>query len=261
MRKRSRRALVTSRTLGYGFGVTPSDASLLARTGTGQQPPLRRRRDSVIDQLGEHFARDRFDVEEFERRVDAAHTATTREALSALIDDLDPLDDHRTRALEHASEVRQAESSAALITRPERRSVIAVLSGAERRGHWRLPAVLRVWAVAGGVELDFRDVAFPPGVTEVKVFCFMGGCEIIVPPNIHLECDGIGILGGFETVERVPPRLEPDEPVLRISGVAVMGGFSVETRLPGESRRDARKRRRRESKEASRRHQLSSGED
>lgn len=223
--------------------------------------PLRRSRDSIIDQLGEHFARDHFDVDEFERRVDAAHRATTREALAALVDDLDPLDQPATRAIELASERRIAESNAALTNRPRRRSVVAVLSGAERRGHWRVPEVLKVWAVIGGVELDFREVAFPPGVTEIKVFCLMGGCELIVPPNVHLECDGIGVLGGFETIERVPPRLDPDEPVLRISGVAVMGGFSVETRLPGESRRDARKRRRREGKAEARRRQLASGDE
>jgi hypothetical protein len=53
-------------------------------------------------------------------------------------------------------------------------------------------------------------------------------------------------MGGFETFDRVPPVVDPDEPILRINGLAIMGGLSIETRLVGESRRDARRRRKRE---------------
>jgi hypothetical protein len=223
--------------------------------------PLRRQRDLVIERLSEHFSRDHLDVEEFERRVDSAHTATSLEALTALTADLEPLDAAAERHAVETALAHRQESEAALAARPARRSVVAVLSGAERRGQWRLPERLRVYAVFGGVELDFRDVAFPPGVSEVSVFCLAGGCEIIVPPHVHVESDGIGVLGGFETFDRIPPKVDPDEPVLRISGVAVMGGFSIETRLPGESRRDARKRRKRELKAAARRRELPTGDE
>jgi hypothetical protein len=208
--------------------------------------PLRGQRDQVVERLAEHFSRDHLDVEEYERRVGLAHTASSAEALVALTDDLTPLDDAGERQADEAATTRRAAGAAALATRPERRTIVAVMSGAERKGSWRLPRRLRVWAVMGGVELDFREVVFPPGVTEVRIYCIMGGCEVIVPPHVHVESDGIGVMGGFETYDRVPPTLDPDEPVLRITGVAVMGGFAIETRLPGETGRDARKRRRRE---------------
>jgi hypothetical protein len=53
-------------------------------------------------------------------------------------------------------------------------------------------------------------------------------------------------MGAFELMDRVPAQPDPDRPLLRITGLALMGAVSVETRLPGESARQARKRRRRE---------------
>lgn len=210
---------------------------------------LRRERDRLIDRLSEHFARDDVDVDEFERRVDLAHRATTSEALARLTDDLEPLDLATEQKAAETALARRAEAGVALSTRPARRSVVAILSGAERKGQWRLPERLRVFAVLGGVELDFREVVFPPGVTEVQIYCVMGGCEVIVPPHVHVESDGIGVMGGFETYDRVPATVEPDEPILRIRGFALMGGFAIETRRPGESRREARRRRKRELKD------------
>ena len=43
------------------------------------------------------------------------------------------------------------------------------MSGVQRRGSWRVPKNLRVVAVMGGVDLDFRDAVFGPGVSEVNV--------------------------------------------------------------------------------------------
>src|SRR5690606_25345821 len=196
--------------LGYGPGVAsrgaPPDPPGAAPGGArATDAPLRRRRDLVIERLTEHFSLDHLDVEEFERRVDEAHRAPTVAALEALTEDLAPLDQRQEHHAEATALARVERAGALAIDRPERRSVIAVLSGAERRGSWRLPRRLRVFAVLGGVELDFREVDFPPGVTEVSVFCLAGGCEIIVPPHVHVESDGVGVMGGFETFDRVPP--------------------------------------------------------
>jgi hypothetical protein len=131
------------------------------------------------------------------------------------------------------------------------------MSGVERRGQWRVPEKIRVLAVMGGADLDFRDVVLPPGRTQIKILALMGGVQIIVPPNLAVESNGVGIMGGFASVDRAPAVPDPDEPVLEITGVAIMGGFEIATRLPGESERDARKRQKRELKEK-RRKQLSS---
>jgi hypothetical protein len=76
----------------------------------------------------------------------------------------------------------------------------------------------------------------------------MGGCEIIVPPWLPVECDATAILGGFEHLERTTGAPDPGRAMLRITGFALVGGVSIETRLPGESAKDAKRRRKRHRK-------------
>lgn len=224
---------------------------------------IRRRRLEVIDRLTEDFARDLLDVEEFEERVDAAHRAESVPALDSLVSDLAPLEKtvppitaSQAMELHPHRELAPADGS-----RPDRRWAVAVLGGVERRGSWRVPHRMKIVCVMGGAEIDFRDVALPPGETEVTVVCVMGGAEIIVPPDLPIECDGVAIMGGFEHVDRAPKNHDPEAPLLRIRGMAFMGGFSIATRLPGETARMARKRERRERRaiEDRERRQLASG--
>ena len=55
-------------------------------------------------------------------------------------------------------------------------------------------------------------------------------------------------MGGFELKAGDAAALSPAHPVLRLSGLAIMGGVETETRLPGESARDAKRRRKRQAK-------------
>ena len=117
----------------------------------------------------------------------------------------------------------------------EAKRVLTICSGRQRQGTWRVPKKLRVVTVMGGTDLDFREAEFGPGVTEVKVTVVMGGIAIIVPPHLQVECDGGGILGLFEGMERNAGKRHPGAPLLRITGVAVMGALEISTRLPGET--------------------------
>jgi hypothetical protein len=205
---------------------------------------LREDRDRAIAVLSDHFAQDHLDVDEFERRVTAAHNAQTGEELVALTKDLPASNLPATvpkaqPALVPATQVRKAET------------VLAILSGTERKGQWLSPRKLRVWAVMGGASLDFREARLPAGVTEVAVYALMGGVEVIVPPGLAVDVGGSAIMGGFEHMQRAPTELDPERPVLRVHGFCMMGGVSVETRLLGESERDARRRRRRERRDGS----------
>ena len=125
--------------------------------------------------------------------------------------------------------------------------VVAIMGGADRKGAWTPGANLYVTAVMGGavldfrqaqvgalalmggVELDLREAVLAPGVTELNVIAIMGGVEIIVPPGLRVESNGIGIMGGFEHAGQLLPDT-PSGPVLRISGVAIMGGVEIKER-------------------------------
>lgn len=107
-------------------------------------------------------------------------------------------------------------------------TVVAIMSGALRKGQWEPAGKLRVMAIMGGVELDFRDADMLDGTTEITVLAIMGGCKIIVPPDVAVEVNGSGFMGGFAHLRHRPP--EQDAPLIRIKGLAVMGGVEVKVK-------------------------------
>lgn len=199
-------------------------------------------RQEAIDALCEHFANDALSVEEFERRVDLAHKAESTEELRGLLKDL-PTGDLPIRR-EDPSPVRPSRVEATVPSSrvKERAVMVAALGGVERKGRW-IPARQNFGvAVMGGLSLDFREALLPPGVTEVWIFTLMGGAEVVVPPGLTVESDGVAILGSFEHREDVSVREDPNAPILRLKGLSLMGGVDVSVRYVGESERDAKRR-------------------
>ncbi len=198
--------------------------------------PLESTRQAVIQQLCGHFAVDNLSAEALEERLDRAHAATTLQALRTLVADLP--------AVVEGAAPTGPRTIAAAAHVAEKQVFIAVMGASERKGVWTPPRTLYVVTVMGGAELDFREARFAPGITEVQLFVMMGGVEIVVPPGVHVEMNGVALMGGFGQAGRVEPPSDADAPVLRISGFCMMGGVDVAVRLPGERARDARKRER-----------------
>ncbi len=224
----------------------------MASESQDARQPLSHTRQVTVDALCEHFANDAMAVEEFERRVDAAHRAQTVEELKDLLRDLPGGDLPAVRSSSPSIGVAPAADMSWRVIPadrvPARELVFAVMGGATRKGRW-MPARTNVaLSIMGGTKLDFREAALGPGVTEVRVFAIMGGTEIVVPPGIHVESHGIGIMGGFDHFSDYQEGSE-DAPVLRVTGLAMMGGVEITVRNPGESSREARKRRREKHRE------------
>jgi hypothetical protein len=233
----------------------------MERGGAGEGS-LGRRREVTIDALCEHFANDEMEMEEFERRVEAAHKASTGDELKTLLQDLPggdlPVQHAEGDAL--APDRRFRVTSAAHVK--ERQFVVAILGGASRKGKWAPARTNYALAIMGGTELDFREAVLGPGITDVQVFAMWGGVEIIVPPGLRVESHGLAIMGGFDHLEDIREGPDdPDAPVLRITGAALMGGVDIKFRHPGETARDARRRRRVERKERRHRRRLRGGEE
>jgi hypothetical protein len=227
---------------------------------------LKERRDRTIQVLCQQYAQDRLELEEFEARLDSAHRARTREELQALVQDL-----VQPRAVAPREQARPAVSdrdyAADLVRRGgeavreavrDTRTLVAIMSGVERRGQWTPARKNLVIAMMGGAELDFRDVALPDGVTEVVCMALMGGVELIVPPGLAVDANGVAIMGGFAHAS--PRPVEPGMPVLRVTGLCIMGGVDVHVRLPGETAAQAQKRLRAERRESASRRRLGDGE-
>jgi hypothetical protein len=206
---------------------------------------VREARERTISRLSDAFSIDDLDLEEFERRISLAHRAESLQELEPLVADL-PVPS-ATSALVPASPTMAVTVRRAGTGRHSQ-TLVAILGGTVRKGRWSVPRQIRIVSVLGGTQLDFREAELEPGETHVVVFSLMGGCEIIVPPGLAVDMDGISIMGGFEHLERAPLHRDPDAPYLRVSGFVCMGGVNITTRLVGETERDARRREKAERK-------------
>ena len=204
------------------------------------QPISPRARQGTVDRLCAHFAADNLETAELERRLDLAYAAQTGAELVALEQDLPEL-----RPDAETSPPVPAPLPAARVdpTRPsqDRGFMIAIMGGAERKGNWTPPRHLTVLTLMGGAELDFRDATFATPEISVTLCSVMGGVEVIVPPGVRVESNGIAIMGGFGTEEPGRPA-DPAAPIIRINGLVMMGAVEIKERYPGESDGEARKR-------------------
>lgn len=209
---------------------------------------LRDERERAIAHISDLFATDALELTEFEQKLSLVHRASSTAELAQIVGAL-PQPSTALVPLPKATlvPVSQVEPTD---------TIFSLLGGAVRQGPWTVPRTLRVVAILGGCELDFRNAHLSPGITEINVFALMGGVHLIVPPTLAVEVLGSGIMGGFDHMARLPPDADPNRPILRVRGLAVWGGVSVDTRLQGESHRDAKRRRRRERKDRKRRLRL-----
>lgn len=211
------------------------------------KPPvaLNQVREQTVQALSEHFAQDNLDVEQLEARLDLCYRATSLEELDVLTADL-PILRPSTAVLPAEDAVPAIRASADPASVRDTQVAVAIMSGNIRKGTWTPPRHLYAVAVMGGLELDFREARFPPGETEVTVFALMGGADIIVPPGLPVRSNVVAIMGGFEQADHAPDDIPPDAPRLKINGFVLMGAVEMSVRLPGESARDAKKRRKEE---------------
>ncbi len=190
----------------------------------------------MIQLLTDGFAHDLLEMSTFEERTTLAHQATEVAQLDALVSDLAPLPaDAPSTAM-----VKVEPNSALEAQRPSRKRQLIIFGNVERSGGWVVPREFRTVNVFGNAVLDFRQAQLAAGVTVLQVSAVFGNVEIIVPPQLAVECEGRAVFGSFE--DHGAAVADPDRPLLRISGTAVFGNVEVTTRLPGESERQARKR-------------------
>jgi Domain of unknown function (DUF1707)/Cell wall-active antibiotics response 4TMS YvqF len=186
-------------------------------------------RNQAIDRLRAAYVEGRLDQEEFDERSSLALKAKTIGQLERLFDDL-------PNSYTLGGLVRH-HGAAGPVVRPGEggiRASIAVMSGVERRGPWRVPESSTAFALMGGVELDLRSAVLSSRVTTITAVAIMGGIEIIVPPGLRVESGGFGFMGGWDNRATDDHQLPPDAPVLRVRGVALMGGVEIRTKEPGD---------------------------
>ncbi|MGX6449425.1 DUF1707 SHOCT-like domain-containing protein, partial [Patulibacter sp. S7RM1-6] len=178
----------------------------------------------------------RLTVAELDERLDAAYAAVTREDLATLTTDL--------VAAEGGAAVPGPAAPAAaggVVVREGDdgdRWIVAVMSGNDRSGRWRIGRRCTSVAVMGGNDLDLTRVEFAAREVHLHVIDVMGGTEIRVPEGVHVRVSKFAFMGGHD-VKLGDAEIPPGAPVLHLHMWALMGGASVR-RGPRRRRPDRR---------------------
>jgi hypothetical protein len=172
-------------------------------------------REHTAELLRQAAGEGRLDVDELEERLSSVYATRTQRELDTLVADVVvPEDRHRGPRVP----VRRGDDGT--------RWLVAVMSGHDRKGRWRVGANLNVVNIMGGSDLDFNDAEFADDVVTVTVFSLMGGASIRVPEGLNVEISNFALMGGNDADIGVE-RPDPGGPTLRIKLISIMGGSDV----------------------------------
>jgi len=167
-------------------------------------------REATVVRLREAGGEGRLTLEELADRVERADAARTWSDLEALTADL------------------PATSGGAIPAPPhkERRWVVAIMGGEQRKGRWRPSRRTNAIAIMGGVDIDLREAELADGC-EILAIPVMGAVTVVVPEGVSVEMSGFALMGGNSGPDdKVLPL--PNSPVIRVRAFSLMGGVVVE---------------------------------
>ena len=222
-------------------------------------PSLDDARNKAVDILSEHFAHDLLSLEEFEQLVGRVQRAGTVADIGMVVDRFRTHPDRPRQgapgtnsSLQEGSPAQSGWTSRDPALERYRDSAVAVLGETKRTGHWIPARMTTVVATLGSVEIDLRDAALGPGKFVFDIRSILGSVEIIVPLGLPVECGGSAILGSIDPGRPGPAAPGIDRPLVRLNCMCVLGEIEVDFRLPGETKRQAKRRRKLEDRERKR---------
>jgi hypothetical protein len=196
-------------------------------------------RDRAASVLSNALAEGRLTPDEHADRLDSIFAAKTHADLVPIVRDLPGAAaalEATAVELEHVA-APAAGAEVARRRRVERSGrVVAVFSGAARKGRWKVPAEMEAVSVFGDTELDLRQATMSDRATSIRVVDVFGTTRITVPPGMHVVDDGWALFGGREIPPDTDESAGPDAPVLRVTGVSIFGMTTVrreERAIPG----------------------------
>lgn len=169
-------------------------------------------RIQVAQLLSEAASHGRLTLEQYEQRLAKAYAADSFDTLERLCDDLP-----------EAMEYRRGKSRPAPST-----MLLAILSGFERRGRWNVPGRMTTFTLFGGGVVDLRYADFTSAEVEIHAYSIFGGQTIVLPPEVNVEIDGHGVMGGFD--QSVDGNGVAHAPKVRIKGFSLLGGVGIKRR-------------------------------
>ncbi len=178
-------------------------------------------RQQVADVLRQAAGEGRIDLDELDKRLEAAFAAKTYAEIVPLTADL-------PRASTGGLPVQR---SGAFAAGPAHEKSFAMMSTTRRRGRWQVGAQHKAFALMGGVVLDLREAIVAGQEVTIDASVVMGSVDVYVDEHTVVICDGRAFMGDYsESRSKIQPQPTPDSPVVRVHGRALMGRVNVKRR-------------------------------
>src|SRR4051794_20883879 len=161
----------------------------------------------------------RLTLDELDERLSTVYESRTHRELERVVADVIVPGGHAHPATRGARmPVRRGEGGANWL--------VAIMSGRDRKGRWRVGSNLKVINFMGGSDLDLNDAELADDVVEMTVIAIMGGAEIRVPDGLNVELSEFAFMGGNNS-NLGEERPDPGGPTLRLRMFSIMGGIDV----------------------------------
>jgi len=161
----------------------------------------------------------RLTMDELDERLTTVYESRTHSELQRLVADVVVPGDHVHPAAQGTRmPVKRGEGGASWL--------VAIMSGRERKGRWRVGPNLKVINIMGGADLDLNDAILADDVVTITVLSLMGGADIRVPEGLNIELTDFAFMGGNSS-NLGEERPDPGGPTLRLKVISIMGGTDV----------------------------------
>ncbi|MGV9312541.1 DUF1707 SHOCT-like domain-containing protein [Streptomyces sp. NPDC003691] len=219
-------------------------------------------RERIAERLREAVAEGRLSMEEFNERLDATYRARTHGELEPIVSDLPVIasggPSHSPAPAAPAADAAPQRWTERIGGKGTSKMAFAVWGGFGRRGRWTVPRVFNAFTLMGGGELDLREAHFEDREVTIRCWAIMGGIDVTVPPEVTVEVNGFGFMGGFGEHGGDDSYPDPNAPRIRILGLALMGGVGVRRKRTKADRLRLKAEREQEQRDQGR---LSKGDD
>lgn len=180
----------------------------------------------------------RLTVDELDERLAGAFAARTRAELEQLIADV---------VVRDAGVPVGAPSTSLPVVPGEGATkwLISIMSGHDRRGHWRVGPKIINFNFWGGSEIDLNDAVLSAQHTEIRIISIMGGADVYVPEGLDVQVSDFSLMGG-NGVQLGRERPASGGPTVHLRLVSLMGGSNVRRgrKLTRKERRALKEQRR-----------------
>jgi hypothetical protein len=196
-------------------------------------------REQTAELLRRAAGEGRLTVDELDDRLAEAFDARTRTELEALVVDV---------VVSGDTGLPVGAPAASLPVLPGEggtKWLISIMSGHDRRGHWRVGPKVINFNFWGGSDIDLNDAVLSAQRTEIRIISIMGGADVYVPEGLDVQVSEFAFMGGND-VRLGRGRPASGGPTVHLRIFSLMGGSNVQRgrKLTRRERRELKEQRR-----------------